>query len=189
MGEVAVAGDEDGVDQAGQERRVEARESDVQEDVGGGGQDDQAHGKADAIDGEAAQPLPEVVAVGAEDEVFVAEERDGDGDGGGDGEGNVGDERLAAVRQQVSEEDDTGRVEGQRDDGVGDTDREETDHLARGQGAAKSSEWAVRFRFGRCAVGDEDVLVGWVHGFFDSIWWVEEAGQSSFGWMRNKQGA
>jgi hypothetical protein len=71
----------------------------VEEDVGGGGQDDQAHGKADAIDGEAAQPLPEVVAVSAEDEVLVAEERDGDGDGGGDDEGNVGDERLAAVRQ------------------------------------------------------------------------------------------
>ena len=62
------------------------------------GSSDELGEHADAVDGEAAEPLAEVVAVGAEDEVFVAEEGHGDaeglgGDGGDDdGEGGSGGE-------------------------------------------------------------------------------------------------
>ena len=55
-------------------RRVDAQRSDVQKDAGGNGQDDQLRRSADAVDGEAAQPLLQIVAAGAEDEMLVAKE-------------------------------------------------------------------------------------------------------------------
>src|SRR5208283_4780943 len=84
--EVAVARNNHGVNDARQEWRGGTRKREVQEDVGGRGQNDESHGEGDAIDREAAQPLLEVAAVGAKDEVFIAEERDGNADGRGDDE-------------------------------------------------------------------------------------------------------
>ena len=83
MREVTVAGDEDGVDDAGEEGRIRVSERREQEETGDYRQNDELGGCADTVDGEAAQELFEVVAVGAEDEVFVTEEGDSDGDGFG----------------------------------------------------------------------------------------------------------
>src|ERR1700735_5078435 len=104
-------------------------ERDGREEMRSGRQNDEAHGKADAVDGEAAEPFLEVVAVGAEDEVFIAEESDGDADRGRDGEGDVGDEGLAVAGQEMAEEDDEAGVEDEREGGVEAADHEEADDL------------------------------------------------------------
>src|ERR1017187_806800 len=100
--EVAVTGDDDGVDDAREEGRVGVGEREAQEDMGRGGQDHKSHGKADTVHGETADPLLEVVALGAEDEVFVAEERDRDAHWGRDHESDVSDKRLTAVWEQMA---------------------------------------------------------------------------------------
>ena len=48
-----------------------------EKDLGGDRQNNQLGGRADPVDGEAAQPFLEVVALGAEDEVNVAFEGEG----------------------------------------------------------------------------------------------------------------
>jgi hypothetical protein len=154
VGEVAVGRNNDGVDDAGDERRVGAQRRDVEEDVGRDRKDDELGRGTDAVDREAAKPLLQVVAVGAEDEVLVAEEGDGDGEGLGEDGGNVGNEGLAAIREQVAEENDKARVEGKGDKGVGGSDEEKANDFASGKDAPESCECTVSLRVGWSAVSD-----------------------------------
>jgi len=154
VSEVAVGRDNDGVDHAGDERRVDAQRRDVEKDVGRNRKDDQLGRGTDAVDSEAAEPLLQVVAARAEDEVLVAQEGDGDGEGLGDDRGNVGNEGLAAMREQVAEEQDEAGVESERDERVGSSDEEKADDLASGKDAPESCECTVSLRVGWSAVSD-----------------------------------
>ena len=153
MGEVAVAGDNDGVCNEGQERDEAGSEVKTEEETRRDGDDDDGKWEADAIDGEDLQPLLEVVAMGAEDEPFVGKEGDSDGDGkrgvvgdGGDGgAGKFGKEKLDGKDKDVGERD--------GEDGVEAADHEEANDFARGQRAAKSGKRAMGFGVGRGAVG------------------------------------
>ena len=110
MSEVAIAGDDAGVYDAGKEGRVVVRHDETQEEVSCSGQDNETHGKGNAVNGEAAQPFLEVVSFRAEDEVLIAEEGDSNADGRGDDERHVSEEGLAAVRHEVAKQDDEAGV-------------------------------------------------------------------------------
>ena len=81
--------------------------------------------------------------MGAEDEVFVAEEGHGDADGlGRDGGKDDGEGKVVAWEEMSVEEDEAG-VEEIAEDGVGDADEEVADDLGGGQHAAQAGEGPV----------------------------------------------
>ena len=149
MSEVAVARNNPGVNDARQEWCIRTREHKVQEDIGGRGKDYESHGKGDAVDGEAAQPLLKVVAVRAKDEVLVAQEGYGNPDGRGDGERDVRDQGLAVVGKQVTKQKYERGVDRQRTYRVRHADHQEADSLAGRQSSADGGKWAVRPGVGR----------------------------------------
>src|SRR6185312_13946502 len=119
MAEVAVAGDDAGIDDTrGDGRRIGGKLFEEEEELGGGGKDEEAGDDGDRVDGEAAKPFLEVIAFGAEDEVLVTEEGDGDADGLRDDGGNVRDDWLGHMGHRASEDEDTQGVEAQREAGV-----------------------------------------------------------------------
>ena len=114
-------------------------------------QSDELRDHSYSVDGEAANPLTEIVAVGAEDEVFIAEEGHGDANGFGGDRGDDDGERQISVGKKMSVKDDKGRVEEVAEDGVRDADQEIAKDLWRRKDATEGNEWAVlrRRRAGR----------------------------------------
>lgn len=132
MREVAVAGDDKCVHDARQERRVRMKNGNAKKNTGRDRKYHQFSRSADAVDREAAQPFLQIVAVGAKDEVFVAEERDGDGNGLRGDRSDIGNERLASMRQQMAEQNNAAGVKSQRDDRIRHADYQEANDLACG---------------------------------------------------------
>jgi hypothetical protein len=129
VAEVAEGGGKDGNDGSGKVGRGTVSKWELEEEVGEDGERDEFGERTYAVDGEAAEPLFEVVAVGMEDEVFVAEKghrnanRLGGSGGEYDGEGEI------AMREEVVVEEDEGGVEDEAEDGVPDAYDEVTKDL------------------------------------------------------------
>jgi hypothetical protein len=150
VSEVAEGGGEDGDDCSGEVGRGAVGEGEAEEELSEDRKRDEFGQHADAVDGEAAEPLAEVVAVGAKYEVFIAEEGHGDADGfGGDGGGHDGEVEKAVGQEAGVKEDEAG-VEGVGEDGVPNANDEVADDLCRGQDAAQAGEGAVGSGRGGC---------------------------------------
>jgi len=80
VGEVAVTSDHKRVYDAGEKRCVGVGRCKTLEEMGRRRQDGEPHGKADAVNGETAEPFFEVISLGAKDKVFVAKKRHSDAD-------------------------------------------------------------------------------------------------------------
>ena len=149
MGEVAVARNEDGVHHTSQKRRIGMSRLGQQEEVSNNRQDDQLSWRADAINRKAAQQLFDVVAMGAEDEMLVAEERYSNGNWLRYDGRDVSNQGLATMRKEMAEQDHEARVECERDDRVRGADHQKADDLARRKYASQRSECTVSLWIGR----------------------------------------
>jgi hypothetical protein len=104
-------------------------ERELEEEVGEDGERDELGERTYAVDGEAAEPLFEVVAVGVEDEVLVAEEGHRNANWLGGSGGEYDGEGEVAMREEVAVEEDEGGVEDEAEDGVPDAYDEVTKDL------------------------------------------------------------
>src|SRR5450756_814226 len=155
VAEVAEGGSKDGDHGACEVGCGAMGESEAQEEMGEDGQGDELGEHADSVDGEAAEPFPEIVAVSAEDEMFVAEERHRDANGlAGDG-GDDDSQGQVPVRQEMPVEEDECGIEKVGEDRVPDADQKITNDLRGWQHAAQAGKRTVRLR--RSGFGD----VGW----------------------------
>jgi len=169
MREVAIHGDDCGVDHARQEGRGAMSVREVQEEVRSERQDYQLGWRGDTVNRKTAQPLLQVVSLGAEYKVFVAEERNGNGDRLGADLCDVGNQRLAAMRKEVAVKNDKERVKRKRENRIEYADEQETDDLARRQPAAKTREEALGLGIGPVAGNRRADWGGGVH-CSDSSW-------------------
>src|ERR1700736_2361981 len=179
VSEVAEGGGEDGDYCSGEVGRGGVGEGEAEEELGEDGKRDELGQHADAVDGEAAEPLAEVVAVGAEDEVFIAEKGHGDADGlGGDGGGDDGEIEIAVGQDAGVKEDEAG-VEGVGEDGVPDANDEVADDFCRGQNAAQAGEGAVGpGHSGGCSPGEGRGSSGWLLGAGVGYWVLDALSSS-----------
>ena len=144
------------------------RESGALEKVGRGGKDDESHGETDAVDEETAEPLFEIVALGAKDKVLIEQKGDGDADGDGDREGNVCNKRLAEAGKEMAEELDAAGVEDEREYRIEAAHQEEAGHLAGRERAAHGGERAMGLRVRWSAIGREDGALERSHSPYSS---------------------
>lgn len=133
MADVAVDGGEAGHESSGEIGGGALEVGKVQEGLGEDGQGDEVGDHGGAVDDEAAEPLAEVVAVGAEDEEFVTEVGHADANGSGADGGEIDCEREVVVRQEVAIESDEGGIGAVTEDGVPDADAEVAEELAGGK--------------------------------------------------------
>lgn len=99
MREVAIHGDDCGVDDARQKRCGGMGMREVQEKVRSEGQDNQLGWRGNSVNRKTTQPLLQVVSLRAEHKVLVAKERNGNGEGLGADLRDVRNQRLAAMGQ------------------------------------------------------------------------------------------
>jgi hypothetical protein len=144
VAEITESSGEDGDDGSGEVGSGAMSEGEAQQQVSKDGEGDELGQHADSIDGEAAEPLAQVVAVGAEDEVFVAEEGHGDADGFGGGGGEDDSEGQVAVGEEASVEEDEAGVERVGEERVPDPDEQVADDFCGGQKLAQAGEGTVR---------------------------------------------
>jgi hypothetical protein len=144
VGEVAVAGDDDGVGDEGQERDEAGSEVEKDEQTGRGRDDDDGKWEADAIDGEYLQPFLEVVAASAEDKPLIGEKSDGNGKGERGVVGNRSDSGVGKFGEEEFDGKDEGVGQGDGKGGVEAADHEEADDFGAGQHSTDGRKWAVR---------------------------------------------
>ena len=127
---------EDGDEGSGEIGRRTVSQRETEKDPCEDRQGDELWEHSDSVDGEAAQPLAEIVAVGAEDEVFVAEEGHGDTEGLGCNRCEDHGEGKIVAWEEVAVEEDECRVEDVGEDSVPDTYDEVAEDLRGRQTAA-----------------------------------------------------